>query len=249
MFEIESGITQRPKLIIVFGPPGVGKSHLASRWGNALMCDLENGTDLLDVKRVKPKNYEELLKSFKWFSEQPFDTIVIDSITALEKMSNAYTLAANSWATLEDPGYGKGYTVANQNFNRIIAGCEYLRNCGKNVVLIGHSKVKAVTDPTQDAYDRMEFDVNKNLVSSIVSVFDGCYYLRPQVRSVENKGKEKRALSSGVRELLLVDKGGAIAKNRMNHMPDLVEFQNIKDPVKLSEQYTKFWKELNHVNV
>ncbi len=248
MFEISQGPVSRCIIVLLYGAPGAGKTHLASSFGRSIVVDLEDGSDFLNVKRIRPKGYGELLKVFKWFSDQKdFDTLVLDSLTAMERLTQTHTLTENAWKTLEDPGYGKGYTAANMHLQKVITGCEYLRNNGKNVVIVAHAKVKSVMDPSQDVYERMEFEVNKNMINILVGSADCCFYLRPQVRSVQNKDKDWKTVSNGSRELLLSDKGGAIGKNRLSHMPQVVEFPNEQDPQKLTHLYTKFWNTLTNI--
>jgi hypothetical protein len=247
MFEIETGTVARPIKVLLYGAPGIGKSKLASQFKRVLFIDMESGTDFLDVKRIRPKDFGELIKSIKWAANlKEYDTIVFDGLTAIESFSNDLTLAEQGWKTLEDPGYGKGYALANINFSRIVKAADFLCTNQKNVIFIAHSKTKTVIDPTQDSYDRIEFDVNKNMINAFVSAVDSCFYLRPQIRSIETKDKEKKVISNGTRELILSDRGSALSKNRLSHMGAVYEFPHEPEAEKLDAQYKNFWELLTH---
>jgi hypothetical protein len=240
MFTIEEGIVQRKLFTVIYGQPGSGKTHLASQASRALICDLEDGSSFLDTHRVKVAGYEDLIKFIKWVGDTNYHTIVLDSLTAIERYATAHTLKSTGWPSLETPGYGRGYAEMADNVKRILNGVEYLRDrMSKDVVLIAHSKVRTVIDPSQESYDRWEFDCHKTLTNPIVSMADAVMYMRPAVRAVSTR-ESKRTIASGTRELLLVDKGGALAKNRLPHMPEMVEFES-KSGDELNAQYRDFW--------
>jgi hypothetical protein len=244
MFQVERGYSYRNIFSVIYGQPGCGKTHLASQSESALIADLEDGSSFLDTKRVKLTAFDELLKFIKWAgSQDEYKTIVFDSLTAIERYATAHVLKSMGWASLETPGYGKGYAEMCDSVKRVLAGIEYLRDQRKkDVILIAHARVRTVIDPSQESYDRWEFDCYKNLTNPVVSMADAVMYLRPAVHSVTNKG-DKRTFASGRRELLLADKGGALAKNRLRHMPELVEFEQ-GNTDEVNEQYKSFWNKV-----
>lgn len=97
--------TDNPRNLILFGLPKVGKSTAVSKLPNSLIIDLENGTDYLDdCYAVKAANYKELWKIARalspvWkgkenehYEGQHYDFIILDTVTALEEMANAYAI-------------------------------------------------------------------------------------------------------------------------------------------------------------
>ncbi|MBR0283530.1 MAG: AAA family ATPase, partial [Oscillibacter sp.] len=49
---ITSGVVRRAQKVVIYGPEGIGKSTLASKFPNPLFIDTENGTQHMDVRRV-----------------------------------------------------------------------------------------------------------------------------------------------------------------------------------------------------
>ncbi len=246
MFEIHRGLRQRPTIIMLYGLPGVGKSELASQYGNTLFLDLENGVDFLDVASIKLQTYQEIINGLAFASKQEFDTIVIDSWSAVEKITLAHTLAEHGAGSLSDFDFGKGYAYFRKNLQYLLKGIGYLQKVGKNSVIIAHSVIKRVEDPTTASYDRVQFDADKNILSDLNASCDGCFYFRPLIRTFENKDKDIRAVANGSKELVLQDKGGATSKCRFNHMPQSVEFPYEPDEKKRKKMYAEFWNKLTN---
>lgn len=219
MFTVQSGRQSRPTFTLLYGPPGVGKTDFASAAPNCLIGDCEEGSTFLDVDRIRISSFDELLKAFVWFVDQPFDTFVADSTSAIERFVIAHTLAERGWKNLDQPGFGKGYKAVRENWLRILKGIDWLKSHGKSVIMIAHSKVKSVNDPQFEPFDRFEFDCDKETLTTLVAATDGCFFMRYQIRIVENDSKKAHAVGSGAREIHTTDRAGSLGKSRFNHLP------------------------------
>ena len=86
--------------------------------------------------------------------DHDFQTVYLDSLDWLEPLVHAHVCAANNWANIEAPGYGKGYIQASEEWRTLLNGLDALRNQrNMGVVLIAHDKVKRVEDPLTEGYD------------------------------------------------------------------------------------------------
>jgi hypothetical protein len=86
--------------------------------------------------------------------EHDFNTVFLDSLDWTEPLVHAHVCAANGWASIETPGYGKGYIAAAAEWRNLLDGFEHLRNArGMGVVLICHVKQKHIESPTHEGYD------------------------------------------------------------------------------------------------
>ena len=84
--------SQSPKNLIIFSKPKVGKTSLLAELEDALIIDLEEGSDYVDAVKIKAKSVEDIKKIGTEILKQdrPYKYIVIDTITALENICIPY---------------------------------------------------------------------------------------------------------------------------------------------------------------
>lgn len=79
---ITSGVVRRAQKVVIYGPEGIGKSTLASKFPNPLFIDTENGTQHMDVRRVDaPANWVMLMETVRAVRDNPSvcGTLVLDT--------------------------------------------------------------------------------------------------------------------------------------------------------------------------
>ena len=167
--KITTGIAPRAQRIVIYGPEGVGKTTLASRFPNALILDTENGSTHLSATRLTISSHHELIQALVELrsATTPYQTIIIDSIDWAEKMLVSKLLetlnkkGANH-KSIEDIGYGKGYKMLEPLANELLGHLNALISQGKNIILIAHSRrVKFELPETAGAYDKYEINLTK----------------------------------------------------------------------------------------
>lgn len=222
-FQITEGVQREPFTALLYGPPKVGKSFFANTAPDALFLDTERGTGLLKAKRVALNEGEMLYKAVGWAAKQTAATIVIDSLTAVEKMLAEKVCAENGWKNLETPGFGKGAVALKAEWTRFVRGVGWLKDQGKNVILVAHSRVKPFADPMHESYDRYEPDFHKEATTLITSTVDAILFLRPRT-IVKDSEDEKRKLAVGTgRELHTKESPAFIAGNRFSLKPTYLD--------------------------
>ena len=157
----------------IYGPEAVGKTILAEASGNTILIDIEGGSGHLDAQRYPfnpgepdefvPRTFPDFLAALKVLREEDhdFDAAVIDTTDALEQLIWSYIVERDSQPgkkqlhTIEDYGYGKGYTVALNEWEQLCRELDRLRTQrGMDIILLGHSMIKAYKNPVADDYDR-----------------------------------------------------------------------------------------------
>jgi hypothetical protein len=166
VLDITKGKMKRPERVVIYGPEGVGKSTLASQLPKPLFIDVEGSTISLDVDRIEPQTYQEVLDILNTLLEDPrgYKTIVIDTIDWLEQKMIEKICQENKMESIEDFGYHKGYTYLAEEVFRFVNNLNAFVEAGLNVVLISHAVAKKHELPDQRGqYDRYTLDLVKEV--------------------------------------------------------------------------------------
>lgn len=227
--EITTGKKTRGKFVVLYGAPGIGKTTLASKANTPLFIDAESGTDELDVARLSIKGHEQVREAFvAAFKASDYKTIVIDSATAIERLLTAKVLQERNIKTLARAGYGAGFQDLKDSWIETLKPIDAILQANRNVILIGHTKVKSVNDPVLgDSYDRTEMDIHKDSLQTIVSAADMMLLMREEITLKDDEGRT-RPVGTGKRVLYTADRPSFLAKTRIK-LPEIIDLEKTPD--------------------
>ena len=223
--KISSGKIQKAIKVVIYGPEGIGKTTLASKFPDPLFIDTEGSTSHMDVKRVDPapSSWSMLMGYIDEVRKDPSicQTLVIDTADWAERMCVEHVLTKNGWTSIESPGYGVGYRHVNEEFGRFLDRLSDVAEKGVNVVVTAHARIAKFEQPDElGTYDRWTlklFDSPKSSNAAMLKEWADlllfCNYKTQLVRPDSKTGGHAKAMG-GKRVMYTTHTPAWDAKNR-----------------------------------
>ncbi len=221
-----------PPRILIYGPPKIGKTSLAAEFPAPVFIQTEEGTPGgLELESWQADSFDIVIEALAALYTEPheFKTVVIDSLSALERLVWAETGKrgddkGSSKTRIEDFGYGKGYVYALNVWQEVLDGLNALRrDFSMNVVLIGHSKVDRFDDPDTVSYSRYKVDLHDKASEMMNREMDAIFCIKTDVTIQEEdlgfKKTRSRAAGGLSRWIYCNGRASHVAGNRYD-MPD-----------------------------
>jgi hypothetical protein len=133
--------------VLVHGPAKIGKSTLCSRAEKALFIATEAGLNALEVYQVPVTSWNEFLAACGEVAggEHGFKTIVVDTLDNAYLMCQEYICAKHKIEHPADLAYGKGFSLVNTEFYRVLNKLSLLPY---GLFLVCHSQEKEIETRT-----------------------------------------------------------------------------------------------------
>lgn len=220
---ITRGKVEKAQKVVVYGTEGIGKTTFASKFPDVLFIDTEDSTTHLDVARLdKPTSMEMFVRQLKWVKDnKPCKTLAIDTVDWAESLVKTHIISAHGVDSIEkiEGGYGKGYTVLEEQFGKLLNLLNEIVDAGIHVVLLCHAHVKRKEEPTEiGSYDRWELKLEKKVGAKVKEWSDALLFANYDivVVNIDNKGaaKGKNKAQGGERKMYVETHPAYDAKNR-----------------------------------
>jgi hypothetical protein len=234
--EIKRVTATLPPRLLIHGQEGVGKTTLATKFPAPIFLQTEDGIPTgIEVDSFGLlRNFNSVRAALTALASEPheFRTIVVDALDALEGLIWQDLCATQGWASIEQPGYGKGYVAADVWWRDVLAGLDYLRQQrGMVIVLIAHSAIETVNDPRAASYTSYQLRLHKRARGLVQDWCDAIGFLAPDLIVREDDagfGKKRTHADGGSQRWLHLEaRPSFVAKNRYGlpaKMPVPVDF-------------------------
>ena len=197
---IQTVRTGKPPRIVLHGVHGVGKSTWASNAPDPIFIITEDGLTSIDVPHFplitdldQVWEYMGLLID----EDNPYKTFVLDTADWLEKIIWAHICKEANVDNIESFGFGKGYTIAMKQWDRLYRGLELLRDKGMATVILAHNEIKAYNPPDADPFDRYQIKLHKHAATKLEEWADVVLFANFQVYVDTEKGAKKGKAARG----------------------------------------------------
>jgi hypothetical protein len=179
--KVIKGKLQKPLRATFYGPEGCGKSSLAADSEAPIFIDIDGGSSQLETDRypfgesTQPKGFKEVESALHdlLYNEHNYKTVILDTVDKLEGLIWRYIIdrdlkpVKGEVHTIESFGYGKGYTLALDEWRKLIVLLDKLWDKGMNIILISHASIKTFQNPEGDNYDRYSLRIHEKAAGLI----------------------------------------------------------------------------------
>ena len=220
---IRSTTATLPPRVLIHVCEGVGKTTLGVKFPAPVFLQTEDGCpSKLTINTFGMlDSYKAVREALSFLASEPHDcrTVIIDSLDAFEAMIWRDACASQGWASIETPGYGKGYVIVDSWWLDILAGLDFLRReRGMTIVLLAHSAIETVNDPRVASYTSYQLRIHKRARGLIQDWCDLIAFLTLDLNiTSEDTGfgkKRNRADGGSMRWLHCEARPSFVAKNR-----------------------------------
>lgn len=226
-FNITSGPTATAQKVVLYGVEGIGKSTFASQFPSPIFIDTEGSTANMNVHRMdKPTSWQMLMDEVTYIKQTHMcDTLIIDTADWAETLANQAVCARNSINSIEDLGYGKGYTMVKEDFGKLLNSLSELTDLGINVVVTAHADIKKFEKPDEmGAFDRYQLKLSKQCAPLLKEWADMVLFANYETTIVTDSKTQSKKATGGKRVMFTTHHPAWDAKNR-HGLPDKLPFE------------------------
>ncbi len=189
---VKTNAVKKADRIFLYGVEGIGKSTFGSKAPSPLFLDVEDGLAKIDASGVSCKCYADALAFLKEFPVE-YKTLVIDTADALDAMMQRDLCERFSWETIEDAGYGKGWTALQDMWRKLLAQIDIVRLRGVEIIILAHSETKTFQNPAGPDYNRYQPKLNIKCGSVIKEWADTVLFACHEETVAIKKGQDRNA--------------------------------------------------------
>ena len=224
--KISRATANEAPIIKLYGSEGRGKTTLACKAPKPLALLLERGLPRgVSIDAVEDvSSFEAVMAALRDFYTDPgeYQSLIIDTVDALEPLLLASVCAKNGWKHIETPPYGKGWIAADDEWRHFIRAIGAIRDRhGTTIILTCHAVVERVDDPRVPSYTAYAPKLHRRARGLVMDACDLVGFLAEDLHVITEDGgfRERARPSSDTRRFLFVEGRPAFAAKNRFAMP------------------------------
>jgi len=190
-------VSINPGIMLLYGPPKVGKTTMLSKLDNCLIIDTESGSSMIEGYIHKVKNRAELINLVKEAKEgHDYKYFAIDTIDKVVDWAEKAVCQEYEVASIADLSFGKGYALVRE---KVMNTIHNLKDCVDHLIVIGHRKVARAIVDGKAIVEPESLDITGKLKNMIMSDCDAIGYVHREEDKLMVSFKANEAVEAGSR--------------------------------------------------
>tara|TARA_Y100001938_G_scaffold13930_1_gene17210 strand:- start:4901 stop:5569 length:669 start_codon:yes stop_codon:yes gene_type:complete len=191
-------VTQDPKILLIYGPPKIGKTTMLSKLDKCLILDTEQGARMVDGHIVEVDSRKALIDLIKKAKDgHSFKYIAIDTIDKVVQWAETAVCEEHEVQSLADLPFGKGWGLAR---DKVMNTIKTLSGLCDHLIIVGHRKTAKAIVEGNDAIEPESLEITGRLKNMIMADCDAIgYVFRDEEEVLKLTFKSNNTLEAGSR--------------------------------------------------
>ena len=190
-------VSINPGIMLLYGPPKVGKTTMLSKLDNCLIIDTESGSSMIEGYIHKVANRAELINLVKEAKDgHDYKYFAIDTIDKVVDWAEKAVCQEYEVPSIADLSFGKGYALTRE---KVMNTIHNLKDCVDHLIVIGHRKVARAVVDGKAIVEPESLDITGKLKNMIMSDCDAIGYVHREEDKLMISFKANEAIEAGSR--------------------------------------------------
>ena len=191
-------VSLNPGILLLYGPPKVGKTTMLSQLDDCLILDTEKGTAMVEAYVHDIKSRKDLIEFVKAAMKgHEYKYFALDTIDKIVEWAEKSVCEENSVVSLVDLAFGKGYGLMRE---KVMNTIRTLKNLCDHLIVVGHRKPARAIVEGDNIVEPESLDITGKLRNMIMAECDACgYVFRDEEETLKVSFKSSNAVEAGSR--------------------------------------------------